>query len=227
MHTSCGDGLWRRNPLLVRLLGFCPLLAVSDRLVTAAAIGLVMVLALLWTELLTSAARSLLPAVIHPVCQAIFAAAGVTVLDLLMQAHLPSLSQALGIYVPVVAGCCFIIAHADEFAARRSVAQTLADGACHGLGILAVLIPLAALRELAGYGSLLRDAHLLWPAAGNWPGVVVLPEGLSLAVVVEPAGALLVLGAVFALSNRLAGSSRAQRPMAHEQREAQRDLRAF
>jgi len=226
MQTSCCDGLWRRNPLLVRLLGFCPLLAVSDRLVTAIAIGLIMVLALLWTEVLTSAARSLLPAVVHPACQAILAAAGVTVLDLLIQAHLPPLSQALGIYVPVVAGCCFIVAHAEEFAARHTVARTLADGACHGLGILAVLMPLAALRELAGYGSLLRDANLLWPPAGNWPGVVVFPEGRSLAVFVEPAGALLMLGALFALSNAFARNSRRQRSNPDERHEAQGDLRA-
>ncbi|MGQ0657976.1 MAG: Rnf-Nqr domain containing protein [Chromatiales bacterium] len=226
LNASCCDGLWRRNPLLVRLLGLCPLLAVSDRLVTALTIGLIMVMALTCTEVLTAGTRYLIPAQARPACQALFAASAVTVMQLLLQAHVPGLAQALGIYVPVVAGCCLLIARAEEFAARQPVAEALLDSLGHGLGILAVLLPLAALREIIGYGSLLRDADLLWPQAGNWPGIGVMAEEWGLAVAAQPAGALLLLGTLLALRNTLVGTRTRPSATLHEQHPARRDLPA-
>ena len=225
-HAGCCDGAWRRHPLLTRMLGLCPLLAVSDRVVTAVGIGTVLFIALLWTQLLTASTRYLVPVEARLSCQAVLAACGVTILHVVMQAYFFELSDALGIYLPVVAGCCLIIARAEEFAARQTVPAALVDSVCHGFGIFGFVFIFAALREAIGYGTLLRDASMLWPALGNWPGIAVFPGNHTLTIAAEPAGALLIFGGLAGLYNAI-HARRSPRPITHnEQRETQRNLSA-
>lgn len=191
-HSTCCEAIWRQHPVLTRLLGMCPLLAVADRLVTGAAIGVLFVLALAWTQMLSSATRPFVPPAIAPVCQAIFAASGVTVLHLLLQAYCFELERELGIYVPVLAGCCLILARAEEFAACQPLPRVLSDCLAQGTGVLALVAVLAAIREALGFGTLLRDLAVVWPALTQWQGIRVLPGEWHVPIAVMPVGALFV-----------------------------------
>jgi electron transport complex protein RnfE len=202
-RRDCCEAAWGRNPVLLRLLGLCPLLAVSDRVVTGIAIGVLFALTMLWTGMLVGAVRSLIPVSVRPPFQAVVAACAVTLLQLVVQARLPALAAALGVYLPVLAACCLILVRTNESAWRRSATLALRDSAAHAVAVLAFVLVFSAVRELLGYGTLLRDLTLLVPGT-EWSGYIVLPEGWRLPIAAMPAGALLLLGAFLALRNHIA-----------------------
>ncbi len=197
---DCCGLAWLGNPVLLRLMGLCPLLAVSDRLVTGLAIAMLFALTMLWTQLLVAMLRGVVPVAVRLPCQAVVAACGVTVLHTAVQAALPPLAAALGVYLPVLAGCCLILARAEESAWRRPVTSAARDAIAHAAAVLAFLAVFSALREVLGHGTLLRDLALIVPGAAA-SGYQVLPQGLRLPIATMPAGALLLLGAVLALRN--------------------------
>lgn len=197
---DCCDVAWQGNPVLLRLMGLCPLLAVSDRVVTGLAIAILFALTMLWTQLLVAMLRGVVPVAVRLPCQAVVAACGVTVLHTAVQAALPPLAAALGVYLPVLAGCCLILVRAGESTWRRPVTSAARDAVAHAVAVLAFLAAFSALREALGHGTLLRDLALLVPGAGG-SGYQILPRGWRLPIAAMPAGALLLLGAVLALRN--------------------------
>lgn len=207
------DVLWRHNPLLVRLLGLCPLLAVSTRLIDGITLALLLTVVSLWTSGLVSGTRYLIPPEARPICYALFLATGVGMVTLLLKTFRLDLAAQLGIYVPVMAGCCLLIAHSAEFTSRESLAAGLRDGAGTAAAMAVFLIPFSAAREGLAYGTLLRDADQLMPALSPefvlrlWPG----DQGLTVAAL--PPGALLLLGLVLALHRRLTPPPAADRPV--------------
>jgi electron transport complex protein RnfE len=177
--------------------------------VTGAAIGVLFVLAFVWTQLLSSATRHLVPLAVRSTCQAVFAACGVTLLGMYMQAYFLDLQQALGVYLPVLAGCCLIVARAEEFAARQPLWPTMCDGLAHAGGAMVFVLLMSVVREGLAYGTLLRDAELLGPASAGLRPVEVLPAGWSLPIAAMPAGALLVLGGLLAVHRVLTNAGAA------------------
>ncbi|HTT07316.1 MAG TPA: Rnf-Nqr domain containing protein [Gammaproteobacteria bacterium] len=207
------DVLWRQNPLLVRLLGLCPLLAVSTRLIDGITLTLLLMVVSLWTSGLVSGTRYLIPPEARPICHALFLATGVGMVTLLLKTFRLDMAVQLGIYVPVMAGCCLLMAHSAESAGRQSVVAGLRSGAGIAAAMAMFLIPFSAAREVLAYGTLLRDADQLLPTLSPeftlrlWPG----DEGLAVAAL--PPGALLLLGVVLALHRRLTPPPTAERPV--------------
>ncbi|MFO1435588.1 MAG: Rnf-Nqr domain containing protein [Gammaproteobacteria bacterium] len=195
--------MWRDNPVLTRMLGLCPLLAVSDRVVSALAMAALFACCMLWTQCLTSLTRALVPLRVRTPVQALFSATGVSLAQLLMQSYRIELANELGIYLPLLAGCCLLMVRAREFATHENFAASAWDSIHHALAVLTLILPLSLLREVLAYGSILRDCHLLWPRC-EWPGVMVLPANATLPLMAMPAGALLLLAGVMALRNAAA-----------------------
>jgi len=202
-RRDCCGVAWQGNPVLVRLLGLCPLLAVSDRLVTGLAIGILFALTVLWTEWIVAALRGLVPVAVRVPCQAVVAACGLTVLNTAVQAALPALSAALGVYLPVLAGCCLVLVRAEESAWQRPVTSAIRDAGMHAVAVLVFMAIFSAVRELLGHGTLMRDLSLVVPGT-DWSGLRVLPQEWRLPIAAMPAGALLLFGAALALRNRFA-----------------------
>lgn len=198
--VSCCGGLWRENPLLVRLLGLCPLLALCDRVVMGLAVGVLVAVVMLWTQLLTAAATPMIPVSVRLPAQAIFAALAVMILQLLLQGFRVELHARMGMYLPVMAGCCLVLVRAEEHAGAASLRAATIDALQHGVAVLVIAVAVAAIRELLAYGSLLRDLAWLLPAS-SWPGLRLLPAGATLPIAAMPAGALLVFAALLALRN--------------------------
>ncbi len=193
--------LWTDNPALVQMLGLCPLLAVSNTLVNSIGLALATLVTVTLSNALVSVTRHHLIREIRIPAYVLIIAGLVTITDLIMQAIFPALHQRLGLFVPLIITNCAIIARAEIFASRNSLIPSVADGLATGAGFALALCSLGVVREYLGFGTLLRDAEILFgPVATNW--TVEPPfghDGMLLAVL--PPGAFFLLGLMLAVKN--------------------------
>lgn len=195
------QGLWTQNPVLVQLLGLCPLLAVSTTLVNGLALGLASLLVLLISNAGVSLLRGQLSPALRIPSHVLLIASSVTVVERLMHAWTPELYALLGIFIPIITTNCLILARAEACAQRSPLPQALADALAMGGGFAAVLAVLGALRDLLARGTLLAGAELLFgPIASGWT-LRVHDGGLLLAAL--PPGAFIALGLLLAARNQL------------------------
>ena len=192
------DGLWDQNPALVQMLGLCPLMAVTTTTVNGIALGLGTLAVLVCSNLLISALRRWLRDPIRlPACVLLIAAL-VTAVDLLTQGFLPELYRVLGLFIPLIITNCAILGRAETCARHHDMATAGLDGLSYGLGFLAVLTLLGALRELLGRGVLLSNFDLLFTEI-SFEGLRFTDSGLLLMVL--PPGAFIAFGFLVAVFN--------------------------
>ncbi len=195
------QGLWQENPALIKLLGLCPLLAVSNSVTNALALGIATTLTLLISNLAVSFFRGYLIHTIRLPVYVLIIASSVTSIELLMQAWLPALHASLGIFLPLIVTNCLIIGRAEAFASRQDIKASGIDALAMGIGFSWVLICLGALREVIGQGTLFSDAHLLFgESATNWTISLFNPD-YTVLIALLPPGAFLILGLLLALKN--------------------------
>ena len=197
------NGLWKNNPALVQLLGLCPLLAVTGSVVNAIGLGLATVFVLLSSNTLVSMIRTIVPDTVRLPTFVMIIAAAVTVTELLMQAFAYEMYEVLGIFLPLITTNCVILGRAEAFASKNPVLRSAWEGFTMGMGFMAVLVVLGALRELIGSGSLFANMDLLFgPMAAQW---VIYPFGdyKAFLVAVLPPGAFLFTGLLIAGKNAI------------------------
>jgi electron transport complex protein RnfE len=197
------DGLWHNNQGLVALLGLCPLLAVTTSAVNGLGLGLATLATLMLTNVIVASVRRWLRAEVRIPMFVLIIACVVTAIELLMNAHLHQLYLVLGIFLPLIVTNCAVIGRAEALASRQNPLLALFDGVGMGLGFVLVLFVLGALRELVGYGTLLRGADILFGPAAAGLTVQVIPgyDGFLLAVL--PPGAFVGLAVLIAIKNKL------------------------
>lgn len=197
------NGFWHNNPGLVQLLGLCPLLAISGTVVNALGLGLATTLTLVASNVTVSLIRHWVrPEIRIPVFVLIIASV-VTVVDLLMHAHLDGLHRVLGIFVPLIVTNCAVIGRAEAFASRNGMAPAALDGLFMGLGFTAALVALGALRELIGFGTLFRQVELMFGEGSRFLTLTVFPEYQGFLLAILPPGAFMGLALLIALKNRI------------------------
>lgn len=197
------NGIVDQNPGLVQLLGLCPLLAVSTSVGSALGLGLATIAVLVTSNFLAAASgRWLLPEVRLAVFVLAIAGA-VTAVEISMAAWWPGLHESLGIFLPLIVTNCLVLARAESFASRTSIARGLLDGLAMGVGFLLVLLALGASRELLGHGSLGADLGLLLGEAGHAGGLRLFDASHGLLLALLPPGAFILLGLMLALRNVL------------------------
>jgi H+/Na+-translocating ferredoxin:NAD+ oxidoreductase subunit E len=205
------DGLWTNNPALVQVLGLCPLLAVTSTVVNAIGLGLATLLVLMGSNLAVSLIRNFVGDSVRLPAFVMIIASFVTCAELLMQAYTYELYQILGIFIPLIVTNCAILGRADAFASKNPPIPALLDGFMMGLGFLAVLIALGAIRELIGQGTLLTDMDLLLgPAASDW-AIRPLENYPNVLFMVLPPGAFIGLGLLIALKNGIDNQIKARK----------------
>lgn len=201
LRDIINQGLWKNNPALVQLLGLCPLLAVSATVTNALGLGLATLFVLLGSNVTVAIVREWVPKEIRIPVFVMIIAAFVTMIELLMNAFSHELYLSLGIFIPLIVTNCAIIGRAEAFASKNSVPLAAFDGLMMGLGFLAVLMLLGAMRELLGQGTLFDGAHLL---LGDWAKVlrieIMQTETKFLLAILSP-GAFLGMGLLIALKN--------------------------
>jgi len=197
------DGLWTNNQALVALLGLCPLLAVSSTVVNGLGLGIATTVTLVLTNLIVAALRPWLRKEVRIPVFVLIIASVVTVVDLLMHAHLDGLHRVLGIFVPLIVTNCAVIGRAEAFASRNAMAPAALDGLFMGLGFTAALVALGALRELIGFGTLFRQVELMFGEGSRFLTLTVFPEYQGFLLAILPPGAFMGLALLIALKNRI------------------------
>jgi len=195
------SGLWTDNPALVKLLGLCPLLAVSNNAVNGIGLGIATLLTLLVANTLTSMLRPILDNAIRIPVYVLIIATAVTVIELTMKAWLPGLHASLGIFLPLIVTNCLIIGRAEAFASRNPVRDSVHDALAMGTGFLWVLVVLGSIREMVGQGTLLDDVELLLGEHTRSWTIQLFDADYGMLVALLPPGAFFTLGILLALKN--------------------------
>jgi electron transport complex protein RnfE len=201
LGTVVAAGFWRNNMALVQMLGLCPLLAVTTSAVNGLALGLATAGVLTLTNtVIAMMRRALIPFVRIPLFVLVIAAL-VTCIDLLTNAVLDDLHQILGLFIPLIVTNCAVLAQAETVASRKPVGEALLTGLATGLGFLAVLVLLGALRELLGHGTLFAGMPMLAGEGSAWLEMKLPYDGMLVAIL--PPGAFFGMAALLALRNRI------------------------
>ncbi|TWX73848.1 electron transport complex subunit E [Colwellia sp. C1TZA3] len=195
------QGLWKNNPGLVQLLGLCPLLAVTSTVVNALGLGIATMFVLICSNATVSAIRQWVPKEIRIPIFVLIIATFVTCVQLLMNAFTYDLYQSLGIFLPLIVTNCAIIGRAEAYASKNPIKQSSFDGLMMGLGFLAVLVVLGAVREVLGQGTLFDGANLL---LGQWATglrVEIYSLDSQFLLMILPPGAFIAMGFLIAGKN--------------------------
>jgi len=148
------QGLIFENPLLMLMIGLCSAIAVTTSVSNGIGMGLAMTFVLLFSEVIISLFRKLIPSAIRIPVFIIVIAAFTTMVDLVMKAYFPDLSKSMGVFIPLIVVNCIIMGRVEAFASKQNLVSVIADSLGMGLGYTWVLIGLAAVRELLGNGTL-------------------------------------------------------------------------
>lgn len=188
------NGLIFQNPTFVLLLGMCPTMATTTSLQNGLGMGLSTAAVLACSNLAISLLRKVIPNQIRIASYVVVIATFVTAVDLLLQAFVQGLSNALGLYIPLIVVNCIILGRAEAFASKHKPGAAFLDGLFTGLGFTGALAILGAIREILGAGS-------IWGIP--LPGISAHPVGLIL----SPCGGFITLGCLIALVQWLRGRS--------------------
>ena len=188
------DGLLTQNPELVQLLCMCSTMAITNTLFNGIGMGLCVTIILICSNVVISLLRKVIPSKIRIAAYVVVIAGFVTIVDLLMQAYLPSLSESLGIFIPLIVVNCIILGRAEAFASKNSVAASALDGVFQGLGYTIVLVIMCAVREFLGSGTF--GGGIL---GADGAGIRILPEQFPAMMMILPVGGFLTLGVLIAV----------------------------
>jgi Na+-transporting NADH:ubiquinone oxidoreductase subunit D len=156
------DNLWTSNPIFIQILGICSALAVTNNLRNTAIMAIGVSLTTAFSSLTLSAMKDLIPRKVRMIIQVLVISFYVIIIDILLRAYLPVVSKQLGPYVGLIITNCIIMGRAEAFAQANKPLLSWWDGLTSGLGYMAVLMAIAVVRELLGFGTLF--------------GIMIMPE---------------------------------------------------
>lgn len=187
-------GIVEENPILVLMIGLCPLLAVSSNANDALGMGVAASFVLVASNLLISLLRKVVPASVRIPIFIVIIATFVTLIDLLMHAYQPELYKNLGVFVPLIVVNCIILGRAEGFAYHNGPWRAVLDGLGMGLGFTIAITMLGTMREILGNGTItLFNTELVNLGAGYPPALVFI----------MPPGGFLAIGFLMALKQKL------------------------
>ena len=183
------NGILRENPTFALVLGMCPTLATTTSAINGMSMGLATTAVLICSNIVISLLKNLIPDKVRIPAFIVVIASFVTMVQLLVQAYLPAVYDALGLFIPLIVVNCIVLGRAEAFAAKNNVGLSALDGIGMGLGFTLALTILGAIRELLGTGKIFDFA--------------VFPENYGMLVFVLAPGAFIALAYVMALVNKL------------------------
>jgi electron transport complex protein RnfE len=148
-------GLWKEIPPFRLVLGLCPVLGVTTTMENGIGMGLATTFVLVFSNVLISALRNIIPSKVRIACFIIIIATFVVVVELLMQAFAYPLFLKLGVFIPLIVVNCIVLGRAEAFASKNNLLFSSADGLGIGIGFTLSLAALGALREVLGTGTFL------------------------------------------------------------------------
>ena len=175
------NGLVKENPLIMLMIGLCSALAITTSVANGIGMGLAMTFVIVLSEMIISMFRKFIPNDIRIPIFIIVIASFTTIVDLLMQAFLPELSESMGIFIKLI-----IMGRVESFASKESPLKAMADALGMGMGFTWVLVVMSAIRELLGTGTVL--------------GVRLLPDDYLIKFFANSPGGFFVFGVMIALT---------------------------
>ncbi len=193
------NGIFTENPVFSMLLGMCPAIGVTTAIANGIGMGLATTFVLLGSNIVISLLRKIIPDEVRIPAFIVIIASFVTIVDLLMNALLPDLYSALGVYIPLIVVNCLILQRAEAKASKSSVISSVFDALGMGLGFTLALFVLSFFREVLGNGTFL--------------GKTIIPGFVPISFLVAPTGGFIALGLILAFiyfyRDRNKGGSRA------------------
>ncbi|WP_066712181.1 electron transport complex subunit RsxE [Clostridium sp. Marseille-P299] len=184
------NGIIKENPTFVLMLGMCPTLAVTTSAINGIGMGLTTAVVLVMSNMLISMLRKVIPDKVRMPAFIVVVASFVTIVQLLLEAYIPSLNDSLGIYIPLIVVNCIILGRAEAYASKNPVLPSIFDGLGMGLGFTLGLTSIGLFRELLGAGTIFS--------------MKVTPSSYEpLSIFVLAPGAFFVLAMLTALQNKL------------------------
>ena len=180
-------GIIRENPTFVLILGMCPTLGTTTSAINGAGMGIATMFVLIMSNIVISLIKNLIPDKVRIPAFIVVIASFVTVIQLLMEAYVPSLYETLGVFIPLIVVNCIILGRAEAFASKHNVLDSELDGLGIGLGFTLSLTVIGAVREILGSGSVFGYKFI---------------EGDGMIAFVLAPGAFLVLGYLMVLFNK-------------------------
>ena len=175
------EGLWKDNPVLRQVLGICSTLAVTNLLLNTLVMNAGLIFTVSMSSLTVSILRNYTPMRIRMMAQTLIIASYVIIVDIVIKAYLPDISEALGPYVGLIITNCIIMGRCEAFARNNPPLPSFLDGLAVGLGYAFVLLIIACVREPLGFGTLL--------------GYRVMPDGFTpWTIMIMAPGAFFTLG---------------------------------
>ena len=183
------NGILRENPTFALVLGMCPTLATTTSAINGMSMGLATTAVLICSNIVISLLKNLIPDKVRIPAFIVVIASFVTMVQLLVQAYLPGIYDALGLFIPLIVVNCIVLGRAEAFAAKNNVGLSALDGIGMGIGFTLALTILGAIRELLGTGKIFDFA--------------IFPENYGMLVFVLAPGAFIALAYVMSLVNKL------------------------
>ena len=180
-------GIIRENPTFVLILGMCPTLGTTTSAINGAGMGIATMFVLIMSNIVISLIKNLIPDKVRIPAFIVVIASFVTVIQLLMEAYVPSLYETLGVFIPLIVVNCIILGRAEAFASKHNVLDSALDGLGIRLGFTLSLTVIGAVREILGSGSVFGYKFI---------------EGDGMIAFVLAPGAFLVLGYLMVLLNK-------------------------
>ena len=183
------NGILRENPVFALVLGMCPTLATTTSAINGMSMGLATTFVLVCSNVVISLLKNLIPDKVRIPAFIVVIATFVTMVQLLMQAYLPSIYDVLGLFIPLIVVNCIVLGRAEAFAAKNTVGLSALDGLGMGLGFTLALTLIGAVREFLGTGCVF--------------GLNIYSETYGMLIFVLAPGAFIVLGYLMALIQKL------------------------
>ena len=184
------NGFLRENPLLVLNIGLCSSLGVTTSIFNGLGMGMSMTFVLLMSEIVISIFRKVIPSAIRLPIFIIIIAAFTTIVQLVLQAYVESLYDALGVFLPLIVVNCIIMGRVESFASKNNTGNSILDALGMGIGYTMVMILMSFCREFLGGGTLL---------AGTALKIEVIPEAYRIGILNSAPGGFMVFGFLGAL----------------------------
>jgi len=183
------NGLIHENPIFVLVLGMCPTLATTTSALNGLSMGLATTFVLVCSNTAISLLKNIIPEKVRIPAHIVVIATFVSVVEMVMQAYIPSLYESLGLFIPLIVVNCVVFVRAESFAAKNSVVKSMLDGLGMGLGFSGALALLGAVREFLGTGKFFN--------------FTVYSEDYGMLIFVLAPGAFITLGFLIAIKNKL------------------------
>ena len=186
-------GLLTNNPVLSQLLGMCSTMAITTTLFNGIGMGLSVTIILICSNVVISLLRKVIPDKIRIAAYIVIIAGFVTMVDLLLKAYVPVLSDSLGVFIPLIVVNCIILGRAEAFASKNGVLASAVDGLTQGIGYTAALVVMCIIREFLGSGTFGKGVF-------GADGIRILPAQYPALMLILPVGGFLTLGCLIALT---------------------------